>query len=325
MIIGIGLALAATLAYTGNSLLLTFLKDKSGPVLTKYLLLIALAANLCIHMAAYNRFYPAGLQGTQLLFLGVSGILGQVLGFIVMLKALQLIGPRLVLLVGTSITIFSFLLGWLFLDERQPATSFLYISLIISGIIITILNSGNRKIQPNSELPAAAAAGHGMRVTIESGSSKSGDSTPRGILLKGVLLALLLAACQAIGQLLSKTVILDGIPPLSVSTVRLSVSAGTLFLFTFFFKNPTGTTAGSFTKRDWLLIVMSAMMGPVLSIFLNLASLRFLNLGISAAVFQLSPVFMLFLTRIAFKEKIKPYALIGTLIAVSGTVLLTLG
>ena len=308
MLIGIALALSATLAYTFNSLFLSLLKEKGGHVSTKYMLFIALIVNLCIHFLVYKQWYPVYLDGRQFLFLGLSGIIGLSLGFIIMIKAMQLIGPRLVLLIVTTTTVFSFLLGWLFLGETQPFIGFVYIAMIIGGIIIAIL-SRDRSLAvddtPQYGAPGIAAA-------------------PGSSLLRGVLLTLLLAFCQGLSQLLSKTVLLEDVPALGVNIVRLSVAAGGLLILTPFLKKAGRISVKNFGKREWLLIALIALAGPVISGFLNLSALRYLNLGISASIFQLSPVFMLFLSRIVFKEKIKLYAVLGTLLAVSGTVLLAL-
>jgi drug/metabolite transporter (DMT)-like permease len=57
---------------------------------------------------------------------------------------------------------------------------------------------------------------------------------------------------------------------------------------------------------------------------LNFNALKHVSLGINSAMLQLSPVLMLFLARIVFKEQIKAIAIAGTLLAVTGTVLLIL-
>ena len=67
---------------------------------------------------------------------------------------------------------------------------------------------------------------------------------------------------------------------------------------------------------------MAALVGPVLSVFLNFNALKFISLGINSAMLQLSPVLMLFLSRIVFKERIKAIAIVGTTLAVLGTILL---
>jgi drug/metabolite transporter (DMT)-like permease len=308
MLIGIGLALAATLGYTINSLFLTLLKEKAGVVSTKYLFLIALTMNLLIHFFIYKRLYPVDLQARQFLFLGASGIIGLLLGYIIMIKALQLIGPRLVLLIATSTTVFSFLLGWLVLGERQSLIGFVYIGMIIGGIIITVLNTDSSQV---------AAGGLNNKSPVI-------GPTHTGTLLKGVLLSVLLAFCQSVSQLLSKVVLLEGVPALSVSTVRLSIASGGLVIFTLLFNNAGKITAKTFSKLDWVYITAGALLGPVLAVFLNLYALRFITLGISASVFQLSPVFMLFIARIIFKDRINLYAFLGTCLAVGGTVFLAL-
>jgi drug/metabolite transporter (DMT)-like permease len=80
-----------------------------------------------------------------------------------------------------------------------------------------------------------------------------------------------------------------------------------------------------FGRREWTLLVGAALTGPVVSVFLSFSALRFVGLGIVSAMLQLSPMLMLALSRLVFKETIQPVALGGTALAVAGTVLLTLG
>jgi hypothetical protein len=58
MAIGIALAVAAAAGYTVNTLFLALLGRKAGFTTTKYIFLIALAANLLIHLIVFGRPFP---------------------------------------------------------------------------------------------------------------------------------------------------------------------------------------------------------------------------------------------------------------------------
>lgn len=160
------------------------------------------------------------------------------LGYITKISALLLIGPRLILLILTFQTVMSFFAGWLILGETHDPASYIFVIMVMGGIILAILNK---------------------RVSVES--------------LRH------LAA---------------------------------------------GVHIRDFDARDWLKIAMVSLIGPVLSVFLSFNALKRISLGITSAMLQLSSVLMLFLARIVFKEKIKAIAIVGTLLTVSGTVLLIL-
>jgi drug/metabolite transporter (DMT)-like permease len=140
----------------------------------------------------------------------------------------------------------------------------------------------------------------------------------------GVLLGFALAALQTISQLLSRKALLAGIPPISANTTRLSFATAAILLISPLVARRVRVHTRDFDARDWLKISAAAFIGPVFSVFLNFNALKRVSLGYNSAMLQLSPVLMLFLARIVFKEQIRIVAIVGTLLAVSGTLLLLL-
>jgi drug/metabolite transporter (DMT)-like permease len=179
------------------------------------------------------------------------------------------------------------------LGETHDPMSYIFVIMVMGGIILAILNK---------------------RVSLEN---------PRQLSI-GVLLGFALALLQTISQLLSKKALLGGVPPLSANATRLSFATGGIILFSLLAGRRVRVHIRDFDGRDWLKIAMASLIGPVLSVFLNFNALKHISLGINSAMLQLSPVLMLFLARIVFKERIKTIAIAGTLLAVSGTVLLIL-
>jgi drug/metabolite transporter (DMT)-like permease len=241
----------------------------------------------------YGASFPHLDRLEPLLYLAVSGILGYVLGYWSMIKALAIIGPRLLLLILTSQTVMSFLAGWIFLGETHRPSSLLFVAMLTAGIVLVILN---------------------RRIAVEAAERTGG----------GIALGFLLAALQAASQLLSKKALLGGIPPLSANTLRLAVAATGVFIVAGVMNRRVEVKARDFGRREWALMAGAALTGPVLSVFLSFSALRFVSLGIVSAMLQLSPVLMLVLSRLVFKEAIRPVVLGGTTLAVAGTVFLTL-
>ncbi len=293
MTLGIVLSVAAATGYTFNTLFLTLLGRKAGITATKYIFLVALAANLLIHLGLYGRLFPRFERIEYLLYLAASGIVGYVLGYITMISALPMIGPRLVLLILTSQTVMSFFAGWLVLQETHDPVSYLFVAMVVAGIILAILNK---------------------RVSVENTRHLS----------TGVLLGFVLALVQTISQLLSKKALLGGVSPLSANTTRLTFASAGIFVFAALARQRIRVHTQDFNVRDWLKIVTASLIGPVFSVFLNFNALKYISLGINSAMLQLSPVLMLFLSRIVFKDRIKAIAIVGTVLAVSGTILLIL-
>lgn len=291
--LGVVLAVCSAIAYTFNTLFLSLLGAKAGITATKYILLVALLLTLLVHVAVYRRFVPERIGAQALLVLALSGVLGYVAGYLLTFRAIAILGPQLLLLLLTVQTVMSFLLGWLFLRETVQPLSYLYVSLIIGGIVLVIMN---RKV----------ASGRTEGIWV------------------GVVLGLALALCQTLSQLLTKKALLQGIPPMSANIVRLSVGTVVTFSYSLFAGRRIGVRAQDFDLRDWRNLSLAAAIGPVLGILLAFYALRLVSLGVAAAVLQLAPVGMLFLERACFGRRIRPVALVGTGCAVAGTVLLSL-
>jgi drug/metabolite transporter (DMT)-like permease len=292
MSIGILIALASVVGYTFNTLFLALLREKGGVNATKYILSIALILNAVIHLIVY-RTLPFSIQSLQVLYLSLSAIAGYVFGYLSMIHAMRILGPQLVLLIMTSQTVLSFVLGWIVLGERHDPICFVYVALIISGIILAILN---KRLTLAPDLPLA----------------------------RGLLLAFALPVLQAFSVLLSKKVLLESVPVLSVNVIRLFFAVLGLWIYTGLFRQAINVRVGDFRGRDWRNITLTALIGPVVGIFLSFTALKLISLGIASSVMQLSPVFMIFLERIVFKTRIRPVAILGTGLAVTGTVLLIL-
>lgn len=153
---GIVLSVAAAVSYTFNTLFLTFLGRKAGITATKHIFLVALAANLLIHLGLYGRLFPRFERIEYLLYLAAPGIVGYVLGHITMISALGLIGPVLSVFLNfnalkfISLGISSAMLQlspvlMLFLSrivfkERIKAIAIAGIALAVSGTILLILH-----------------------------------------------------------------------------------------------------------------------------------------------------------------------------------------
>ncbi len=253
---------------------------------------IALIVNLVIHLIIYRRL-PQLTQPVQILYLALSAVGGYVFGYLSMIHAMRILGPQLVLLIMTSQTVLSFLLGWIVLGERHDLISFAYVALIMSGIVLNILN---KRLTIARDLPVT----------------------------KGLLLAFALPVLQAVSVMLSKKVLLEDIPVLSVNLTRLFVAVIGLWMYTILFRRMIHVRVFDFTGSDWRYMILSALIGPVAGVFLTFTALKLISLGIAASVMQLSPVLMTFIERIVFKTKIRRVALVGTGLAVTGTVLLIL-
>lgn len=265
--------------------------------------ILLLAVTLRLTSGAW---WPSPLTDQQLVLLAVSGVVGLAIGDQALFTAFVDIGPRLSLLLMTTAPIIAALLGWAFLGETLTL-------LTVVGIVVTVLGVA----WVVAERPAATA-----------------DVTHHPHHVRGVVLAIIGAACQAAGLMLSKA----GLGHLDESLPRIDPLAGTLVRAVFGalslavviavlgkrmprerkerLKNQKG--------RGLTFAFMGAVFGPYLGVWLSLVAADNLPVGVAQTLMSLTPVLILPVAAFALKERISPRAVIGAVVAVAGVALLFL-
>jgi drug/metabolite transporter (DMT)-like permease len=74
--------------------------------------------------------------------------------------------------------------------------------------------------------------------------------------------------------------------------------------------------------RATLAMSVAAFLGPVLGVWFSLIAIQHASVGVASTLMSLTPIFLIPISAIGFKERITTQALIGTLIAMAGTALL---
>jgi drug/metabolite transporter (DMT)-like permease len=249
---------------------------------------IALAAMLALHLVTAGTLFPHA-EGWRLTVLGVSGLIGFALGDAVLFEAFVLLGPRLTMLIMTLWPIFAAVLAWAFLGQTLSPLRILAMAATLGGIALVV---GDH--------------------------SSAADGQPRKLIL-GILLALGGALGQAIGFLLSKYGLADNFSPISANLIR--VGAGTLAISVWLLLR--GHLLENFLRlkdrRAFTFITLGALSGPVLGVVLSLYAIGHAQyLGVASTLMSLSPVILLPVSVFAFKERITPLAILGTVITLAG-------
>ena len=77
-------------------------------------------------------------------------------------------------------------------------------------------------------------------------------------------------------------------------------------------------------KRTFLLLLAGSFVGPFLGITLSLVAIAHAQVGIAATLLSTSPIMMLPMVRIIYKEALSWKAIVGTCVAVGGVAVLFL-
>lgn len=279
-------AVLTAVCWSFGSLLFTSAGRRIGSVAVNQIRLwFALAFLLIIHFIVFGIPFPVHAGNPAFFWLGLSGFVGYVLGDAMLFESFVLIGPRLAMLLMTLVPIFSSILGYFFLGESLNAVE-------IIAVLGTVGAIGWVVAEPKPE-----------------------NSTPHPHYAMGVLMGVGGAMGQALGLLFAKNGLAGGLSPISANLIRVSAAAIVIGLISAF----RGKLMGYFRRlkqRPVLVQLLGAsFLGPVLGVVLSLAAIAYTRIGIASTLMSLSPLFLIPLSCLFFKERVSPRAIIGTAVA----------
>lgn len=289
-------AIATSMTYAVNSTLFTEAGLKVGSVVVNRIRLIAAFLFLSLgHWIFYGSFGPGFAEPERWLWLGLSGIVGLVMGDAFLFQAFVWVGPRISMLMMSLAPIIAGITAWIFLGEKLTAMQMI-------GILITLLGIGWVIIDKN----------------------KANTATQRNY-LKGILYGFGGAAGQGLGVVLAKNGLGGDFSALSANFIRMLVAMIVIWMITIIRREfrTTFQTATSHPKALWWTIV-GAFSGPFVGVSLSLFALQNTSIGVASTLMALPPIFLLPVEGLLYKERVGWGAVIGTIIALAGVAVLFL-
>ena len=295
-------ALATAVLWSFTGIQFTFAGRRVGSaVVNRTRLALAVFYLSIAHLLLNGQWWPVGAGAERWFWLGLSGIIGLAIGDAFLFQAYVTIGPRRAAVVMTTVPVMSTMLAWLWFGEVLTAVELLAIAVTLFGVAWVVSERRNNR----------------SRISF------AGDADRR-VYLIGVLLALGGAAGQAVGLLLSKKGLEGGFPPLSATVIRMVVATVAIWLVTVLRGQAPATVHALRDRRALVLIAGGALTGPFLGVWNSMIAVQNAPVGIAATLMSLSPVVLIPLSRYFFGERITSRAIVGTLIALTGTALIFL-
>lgn len=255
--------------------------------------IIAIAL-LLITIVISDDFLPT-LAPLNLLFLLLSGAAGIGLGDTAFLAAINRLGARRVLLLGTLAPPMSAIAATIFLQESLNINAW-------CGILLTIL-------------------GVAWVVTERVSNNGEGATTQ---LWTGIGLGLLAAVANAIGAVFSRAAFTGtNISPLWAALFRLIAGVLIILIWAFLPNQRNNVFVYPYwqSKRVILASFLAAFLGTYLGIWLQQTAIKLTNVGIASTLMQTSPILVIPIA-IFMGEKVSLRAIIGVIIAIFGISLL---
>jgi drug/metabolite transporter (DMT)-like permease len=294
-------ALMTSLFFSFSSTFFTFATRKYGSVVVNRLRLVMAAASLIvIHQVLFGRWLPLDAGANRWLWLGISGIVGLVLGDVLLFQAFQHIGPRLAMLMMSMAPIIAALVAWLFLGETLKIIEIFGILVTLGGIS-WVVRDGDGAHRNNRQ-------------------AVSGQSYGRGLLfgLGG-------ATGQALGLVLSKGGMAGNFSAISANLIRMLVAAVTIWTFTLIQGQVKPTLQKVTLQPRFIWFILAGMIaGPIVGVSFSLYAVQNANVGIASTLMALPPIFLLPIGYFIFKEHFTWSTVAGTVLALIGVAILFL-
>jgi drug/metabolite transporter (DMT)-like permease len=259
-------------------------------------LVFAVLLVMLAHQVTQGSLIPLHADAQRWLWLGLSGFAGLVLGDSFTFQAYVMVGNRLGTLMSALSPVIGALIAWIFLGEKLALIQVGGILLSISGVILVVLKCRD-----------------GNGVTHD-----------RRRFALGILCGLGGAIGQATGLVLAKKGLAGDFPAVSGLVMRMLVSLVLIWLVAVFMGQIRSTLEAARNPIALRAIAAGAVVGPFIGVWLSLLAVQLTYVGVASTLTSLAPIFVLPINKFVFKEEVTRWAVIGTLIALSGVAVLFL-
>lgn len=271
----------------------------------KIRLLMAIAIYTAMLLLTSGYLFPSDLNGQQFFWLALSGFIGLVLGDGCGFRALVIIGPRLTTVMYALAPIIATVVAWLFLGEQLGWLDLVGIAVTICGIVWVVFEQ-RRKEKPTTPV---------------------WDHPDKGSFLFGILLGLGAATGQAVGLVMAKHAMFNAggiVAPMEASFVRMVVAAASIWMFSIVRGQAVATFDSMKNRSAMTYCLGGAIAGPFLGVWMSLVAVSLIATGVAATLNATTPVMILPMVVLFYKEKLSARTIIGTIVTVIGVALLFL-
>lgn len=281
-------ALCTAVCWTVTALCFEYSAKKVGSLTVNlFRLYLAFLLFVIFSYLFRGRTLPTDATGYTWFWLGLSGVIGFVVGDLFLFKAFVIIGSRTSMLVMALVPPVTALAGFLILRERLSVYHLIGMVMTTGGVAVVVLTrkDGGKELKHP---------------------------------VKGIVYACIGMLGQAVGLVLSKY----GMGEYNAfSATQIRIIAGMIgFTVLFFYWNAWGEFGASFKNRPAMIaLIVGTVFGPFLGVYMSLVAVQNTSTGIASTIIAIVPVLIIPFSIVLFKEKVNLREIIGAVVGVTGT------
>lgn len=233
-------------------------------------------------------FFPIDSTSFNWKFLGISGVIGLFLGDMFLYEAYVLIGARICMLFMTMTPLVVGIFGYIFLKESLSIIQIVAMLITCSGVLLVV-------IKPKE------------------------DSNEKKLSPKGIVYIFIATIFEAIGIVFTK-IGSSGYNPSSSTQIRMICALGVFIVF-LSVKKLWKKIFLVLRDRKSILLITGGTITATAGITFLVMALNLGNAGVISTISSTSPILIIPISFIFFKEKIKLKEIIGAFVSVGGIAL----
>lgn len=289
-------AVATAFCWSTTAIFFSYSGRRIGSdVVNRSRLLFALLFISISHLLLQGTLFPLGVEPFRWGWLAISSVLGLVLGDTFLFYGYVLIGPRLSMLMMSTVPIINTVAGWLLFQEAISSKE-------LAGILLTVAGVAWVVTEPRRGLSEVENKQYG----------------------RGLLAAFAGAIGQATNLITAKYGLVGDFPTVSATLMRLFVAVLVLWGFAALRGEVRPTLAKWRDGKAFRAMMGGTISGPFLGIWLSMVAVQLARLGIASTLMALPPVILIPVEYVVYRTRVSWRAVVGTLIAFAGVALIFL-
>ncbi|MCB2308373.1 DMT family transporter [Clostridium estertheticum] len=286
-------ALATALCWTITAVSFEAAGKKVGSISVNLIRLVI----AFILISIYNLFtrgmiLPIDASSSAWFWLTFSGIIGFVIGDLFLFQAYVEVGARISMLIMSTVPPITAISGFLLMGEKITVLGLLGMIITIVGISLVILtkNPGNKKVRLSHPI-------------------------------KGLVYAFIGALGQAFGLVFSKFG-MGSYDPFAATQIRIIAAIIGFSIVISVLKKWSELIVAVKDRRAMRYISIGSLFGPFVGVSLSLLAVQHASTGVVSTITSITPILLIPVSIIVFKERIAPREIFGAIITLLGISLL---